>query len=255
MKGLKNQRVVVTGGASGIGRATALRFLEEGCRVVVIDRDVAASAALDREVPELDAVLIADVSREAEVRLAYQRIDALWGGLDVLINNAGISRRHEFLEITADDWRETLETNLTGLFMVAQQAARRMVAARRGVILNMASMNAHVGCPNYADYNASKAGVVELTRTMALELAPAVRVMAVSPGAVRTPMQEAEYTEAMFAELDAKIPLRRHARPEEIAALFAFLASDEAPYLVGTSVLIDGGEAAGGLASQSRGIE
>jgi len=254
MKGLTNKRVLITGGANGIGRATALRFLEEGCKVVVVDRDGPACATLEQECGDLEAVLLADVSIETDVYRVFDDLDARWGGLDILINNAGVSTRHSFLEITADAWRDTLATNLTGLFMVAQQAALRMVAARSGVILNMGSSNAHIGCPNYADYNASKAGVVELTRTMAIELAPVVRVLSISPGAVRTPMQEAEYTDEMFAELDGKIPLGRHAQPEEIAALFAFLASDEAPFLHGTSVIVDGGETAGGLASQCRPI-
>jgi NAD(P)-dependent dehydrogenase (short-subunit alcohol dehydrogenase family) len=255
MKGLQNKRVVVTGGASGIGRATALRLVAEGCRVAVIDRDVPACAVLEQEGLGLAAVLVGDVSKEAEVSEAFERLDDLWGGLDVLINNAGISSRRGFLEISPAEWRETLETNLTGQFLVARQAATRMLAGQGGVILNMASLNAHIGCPYYADYNASKAGVVELTRTMALELAPRVRVLAVSPGAVRTPMQGAEYTEQMFAELEAKIPLRRQADPEEIAALFAFLASDEAAFMTGATVVIDGGESAGGLASQYRSVE
>lgn len=250
MRGLSGKRVLVSGGARGIGRATAERFLEEDCRVAVLDRDPQTLPVVRDELPGLDAVLEADVSREDQVAAAYDQLDALWGGLDVLINNAGISQRAGVAEITPAAWREVLDTNLTGCFLMASAAARRMVAAGSGTILNMASMNAHIGCPHYAHYNASKAGVVALTKTMALELAPAVRVVAVSPGAVRTPMQEAEYSPAMFAALDEKIPARRHAAPSEIAALFAFLASDESPFLTGSTVVIDGGESAGGLASQ-----
>jgi NAD(P)-dependent dehydrogenase (short-subunit alcohol dehydrogenase family) len=118
------------------------------------------------------------------------------------------------------------------------------------VILNTASTNGYVGHPYYADYNASKAGVIELTRTLALEWAPAVRVNAVCPGYVLTPMQEAEYTPEMLAQVDAKIPLKRHAHPEEIAAIYAFLASDDASYVTGAVITVDGGETAGGLASR-----
>jgi NAD(P)-dependent dehydrogenase (short-subunit alcohol dehydrogenase family) len=164
-----------------------------------------------------------------------------------LINNAGISIRHPLLEITPQEWRQVIETNLNGVFFVAQAAARLM---EKGVIANMGSTNGLLGYPNYADYNASKAGVIELTRSMALELAPDVRVVAVCPGYVMTPMQEAEYTPEMLAEVNSKIPLGRHAEPEEIAALFAFLCSDEAAYITGQAFVIDGGETAGGLASR-----
>jgi NAD(P)-dependent dehydrogenase (short-subunit alcohol dehydrogenase family) len=118
------------------------------------------------------------------------------------------------------------------------------------VILQTASTNGIVGQPNYADYNATKAGVIELTKTMALELAPKVRVCAVAPGYVLTPMQRAEYTDAMLEEVNQKVPLRRHAQPEEIAALFAYLASDDAAYATGHVYTMDGGETAGGLASR-----
>jgi NAD(P)-dependent dehydrogenase (short-subunit alcohol dehydrogenase family) len=151
--------------------------------------------------------------------------------------------RQPFLEISEADWRRVLDVNLTGVFNCAQEAARRMSAAG-GVILMTASTNGLTGHRLYADYNASKAGVILLARTMALELAPAVRVNAVCPGYVLTPMQKAEYTAEMLAEVDAEIPLGRHARPEEIAALFAFLASDESAYVTGATIAIDGGETA-----------
>ncbi len=172
------------------------------------------------------------------------------GGLDVVINNAGISIRHKFLDITAEDWSRVLAVNLTGVFQFAQAAARCMMQHDGGVILNMGSTNGIVGHPYYADYNATKAGVIELTRSMALELAPKVRVNAVAPGYVLTPMQRAEYTDVMLEAVNQKIPLGRHATPEEIAGLFAFLASDDAAYITGQVYVIDGGETAGGLASQ-----
>jgi NAD(P)-dependent dehydrogenase (short-subunit alcohol dehydrogenase family) len=250
MKGLAGKRVVITGGASGIGAATVARFLEEKARVAVIDFDAAGGRALRARHPDLAGVVEADVSDPAAVERAFREIDALLGGVDVTINNAGISIRHDFMDITPAEWRKVMSVDLDGVFYVAQQSARRMLAGAGGVIINMGSTSGMNGYPRYADYDAAKAGVIELTRTMALELAPKIRVVAVCPGYVWTAMQEAEYTPEMKAAVDAKIPMRRHARPEEIAALFAFLASEEAPYITGHPVIIDGGEIAGGLASR-----
>ncbi len=247
---LAGRRVVVTGGASGIGQATAARFVTEGCRVVVLDRDVDRLDAVRDEIHGLAGVVHADVADRASVDLAFEAVDRLLGGVDVLIANAGISIRHRFLDITPEEWRRVMAVNLDGVFNCAQEAARRMVAAGGGTVLMTASTNGIVGHPFYADYNASKAGVILLTRTMALELAPVVRVNAVCPGYVMTPMQQSEYTPEMLAATDAKIPIGRHARPEEVAALFAFLASDEGAYLNGVAIPIDGGELAGGLASR-----
>jgi meso-butanediol dehydrogenase / (S,S)-butanediol dehydrogenase / diacetyl reductase len=222
VKGLAGKRVVVTGGSSGIGEATVRRFRDEGSDVV--------SIALDGEIA-------CDVADAEQVAAAFDRV----GDLDVLVANAGISIRKPFLEIAEEDWRRVLDVNLTGVFHCAQQAARRM---DEGVILMTASTNGLFGHENYADYNASKAGVILLARTMARELAPRIRVNAVCPGYVLTPMQRAEYTDEMLAAVNEGIPLKRHADPEEIAALFAFLASDDASYITGAAIAIDGGETA-----------
>jgi len=249
MRGLTNKRVLITGGASGIGAATAARFLEEGARVAILDRDPEGCEHIRRDLPAI-VTSVADVSDHAQVQTALATILSDLGGLDVVINNAGISLRHNFLDITPDEWNRVLAVNLSGVFYVAQTAARHMKAHTGGVILNMGSTNGIVGHPYYADYNATKAGVIELTKSMALELAPKVRVNAVAPGYVLTPMQRAEYSDEMLEAVNQKIPLRRHAQPEEIAALFAFLASDDAAYLTGQVYVIDGGETAGGLASR-----
>jgi meso-butanediol dehydrogenase/(S,S)-butanediol dehydrogenase/diacetyl reductase len=249
MKGLIGKRVLVTGGAGGIGAATARRFLEEGCRVVALDRDEEALRRLGSEMA-LSGTLRADVSDPEDVARAFDELDGLLGGLDVLINNAGISIRHRFVEITAEEWRSVMSVNLNGVFFVAHEAAHHMLAGGGGVILNMGSTNGLVGYPFYADYNASKAGVIELTRSMALELGPAIRVNAVCPGFILTPMQEAEYSPEMQHGFARKLPLRRLGRPEDVAALFTFLASDDASFITGQHFVIDGGELAGGLASQ-----
>ena len=250
MRGLKSKRVLITGGASGIGAATAARFLEEGSVVCVLDRNPQARSTIVKELPALAAALDADVSDLKQVEGAFSDAVRIMGGVDVLINNAGISIRHNFLDITPREWDKVLAVNLTGVFYAAQTAARHMMENTGGVILQTASTNGLVGQPFYADYNATKAGVIELTKSMALELAPKIRVCAVAPGYVMTPMQRAEYTDKMFAELNAKLPLRRHAQPEEVAALFAFLASDDAAYITGHVYTIDGAEIAGGLASR-----
>ena len=285
MRGLKDKRVLITGGASGIGAATAARFLEEGSRVCVLDRDAVACKHIKQELSGLgeagiSEAIIADVTDLMQVEAAFAEAIRLMDGVDVLINNAGISIRHRFLDITPEEWDRVIAVNLTGMFYVAQTAARHMwerysgeassaqatstaasstkassanassVKPGSGVILQTASTNGVMGYPYYADYNATKAGVIELTRSMALELAPKVRVCAVAPGYVLTPMQRAEYSDAMLEEVNRKIPLGRHATPEEIAGLFAYLASDDAAFATGQVFTMDGGETAGGLASR-----
>lgn len=255
MRGLKDKRILITGGASGIGAATAARFLEEGSRVCILDRDAQTCDAIRQQLPKISEAIIADVTDLMQVEAAFADAVRVMDGVDVLVNNAGISIRHNFLDITPEEWDKVIAVNLTGVFYVAQTAARHMWnrfsgESGSGVILQTASTNGVMGYPYYADYNATKAGVIELTRSMALELAPKIRVCAVAPGYVLTPMQRAEYTDAMLDEVNKKIPLRRHARPEEIAALFAYLASDDAAYATGHVYTMDGGETAGGLASR-----
>jgi len=251
MRGLEDKRVLVTGGAQGIGAATAARFLEEEARVVVLDKSAAALADIRRILPKLEAVLMADVSDAEAVRDAFIRLDGLWGGLDVLVNNAGISVRHRFVDIHPEEWRRVLATNLDGVFHCAREAARRMTEAESGgVILNMGSTNGLAGYHYYADYNASKAGVIELTRSMALELAPRIRVNCVCPGDVETPMlpDEAEKRGISWEDYHAAAadrPLGRVGTPDEIARAVLFLASDDSSFITGAALVVDGGGVAG----------
>lgn len=246
-----NRRVVVTGGTSGIGEATASQFVSEGARVVALGvGDDEVRTAADRNPGLIEAIQV-DVAEPEQVAAAFARVDELLGGVDVLIANAGISIRHRFLDIQPDELQRVLAVNLCGVFYCAQEAARRM-KDEGGTILITASTNGIVGHPFYADYNASKAGVILLGKTMALELAPSIRVNCVCPGYVLTSMQRAEYTPEMLRAVNERIPIGRHASPEDVAALFSFLASDGASYITGAVISIDGGETAGGIASQVR---
>ena len=233
MKGLAGKKVVVTGGTSGIGAATAQRFRDEGCEVVILARSPGPG------------VIACDVGDREQVERAFEQI----GALDVLVNNAGVSIRSPAVDIGADQWEQVVATNLTGAFWVAQAAARRMFLGGGGVILFTASTNALVGYRYYADYNATKAGLVALAKSLALEWAPTIRVNAVCPGYVLTPMQEAEYTPEMLEQVNRRIPLGRHATPAELAGLFAYLAGDEAAYFTGSVIVMDGGETAGSMVS------
>jgi len=168
MRGLADKRVLITGGASGIGAATVKRFLEEGSRVVVLDNDEGGCRRIEKEEPRLSGTITCDVSDPEAVKRAFIELDELFGGLDVLINNAGISIRYpDVTEIPVEKWQHVVNVVLNGVFYVAQQAALRMKDSG-GVIINMGSTSALIGHHNYADYNSAKAGVHELTKTMAL---------------------------------------------------------------------------------------
>ena len=244
------KRVLVTGGVSGIGAAIARRFARDGARVAVLDRDEQGVSELLGERSPVELPLVGDVSDPASVEAAFEELDRRFGGVEVVFNNAGISVREPFLAASFASWSRVLAVNLTGVFLVSQQAATRMLDRGDGVIVNIGSVSGMVGMPGYAAYNVSKAGVIELTKTMALELAPTLRVNAICPGYVLTPMQAAEYTPEALRECEEKVPAGRLGLPEEIAALAAYLASDEAGFVTGQSFVIDGGETAGGLASR-----
>lgn len=245
---LKGKRVVVTGGASGIGKATANRFVLEGARVIVFDFNDKAFPALKEEIPGLVECVKVDVSSEESVKAAFLKVDEILGGIDILISNAGISIRKKFIETDFAQWKRVMGVNLDGMCLCMMEALRRMQKEKtkddNGVILCTASTNGMEGHPFYTDYNASKAAVINLVRSVALEHAPWCRCNCICPGYVLTPMQEAEYTQEMFDECNQGIPLKRHADPAEVAALYAFLASDEAKYITGQHIPLDGGETA-----------
>ena len=253
MRGLSGRRVLVSGGSSGIGLATAQRFLEEGSAVFIggLESDEVSRAVAGLRRFGAVAGLPGDVSLEADVQALVAAAHEKLGGIDVLVNNAGTARRDAFLAITAQRWDRILAVNLRGMFLLAQAVSRRMVQqGSGGAIINMSSTNGIAGEGDYAHYNASKGGVLLLTKTMAVELGKhGIRVNALCPGYIKTPLNATIAAGIGGDEFDAayarrQIPLRRVGQAEEVAAAYAFLASDDASFIHGTALVIDGGQLA-----------
>lgn len=241
---------LITGGANGMGRATALRFAREGARVVVVDIESDNAELVAQEIRAAGGQALAlavDVSARASVDAMLQRTVQEYGRVDILCNIAGIVYNDLILDMPEDHWDRTLAVNLKGVFLCGQAAARQMVKqGGGGKIVNMASTNGLRGEAELAHYNASKFGVVGLTMTMAIELAPhRINVNAVCPGMINTRMT-AQYTAipGFYADYIRRIPLARYGEPDEVAGVFAFLASDDASFITGTTLIVDGGQLA-----------
>jgi len=250
MKRFADRHVLVTGAARGLGLGIAEAFAREGAQLTMLDvnsdnleparRQVAAAAA------SAVTAVVADVTDRQRVFAAVAEAESR-APIDILVNDAGIALECGFLDIEEADWKRILEVNLTGMFHVAQAVCRPMAARRRGVVVNMASKNGLAGEMGYAHYNASKGGVVMLTRTMALELAHVgIRVNAVAPGYIETPMsKEIDSPEFVRDFVERYIPLDRPGAIPDVSGAVLFLASDEAGWMTGQVLVVDGGQLAG----------
>jgi len=249
---LEGKRALITGGGTGIGRATAEIFAREGARVMVSGR---RRPELEETVRRVErnggraGLVQGDVSRPEDAERTVKETVGLLGGLDVLINNAGIiSRNASVTSVSIEDWERVLDVDLTGVFLVSRFALLQMLQAQRGgSIVNVSSVSGILGDAKLAPYNAAKGGVNLLTKNMALDYAPhGIRVNAVCPGRIGTPMpmsrlKPGEDWEMLLAQWGRNIPLRRVGRPEDVAHAILFLASDEAEWITGTTLVVDGG--------------
>ncbi len=238
MKGLNNKRVFITGAASGIGRATAERFYAEGAELVLIDIPTLEESELAALFPERMTYLSADVTSAAGLSAIQAEMNK---GIHTLVNNAGITRDATLLKMTDEQWDQVIAVNLTAIFKLSRSAAALMKDQGEGVILNAASVVAHYGNFGQTNYVATKAAVIGMTKTMAKELGKnGVRVNAVAPGFIGTPMVR-KMPEKVIEMMEGKAPIKRLGEPSEIAAAYAFLASDDAKFITGTCLNVDGG--------------
>ncbi len=250
MTGLKGKNVLITGASSGIGQAIAVRFAQEGANIAINYRSEAAPAEETRKLAAQarnnggkEIIVQADVSNEDQVKAMFASVIGSLGSLDVLINNAGIQKPCPSHEIEVSDFDRVIGVNLRGPFLCAREAIRHFLTRGGGVILNNSSVHEIIPKPKYLSYSISKGGMENLTKTLALEYSDrGIRVNAVGPGAIVTPINKAWIDNPKArGEVESHIPMGRAGRAEEIAAVFAFLASDEASYITGQTLFVCGG--------------
>ena len=244
---MTTRTALITGAANGIGAATARRLVRDGYKVALIDV-LDSGQTVANEFGQDKALFIrADVAKVGDLESGVSKAIAHFGGLDVLVNNAGVSLPKSLAATTTDDWDHLHAINLRALYVGLKAAQAALVASGHGSVINLASFHAHATIGNFAAYAASKAGVLGLTRSAAIELAPhGVRVNAVAPGVIHTAMTQlwldsVPDPKAAMASMVEKQPLGRIGRPEEVAAAIAFLASDDASFITGITLYVDGG--------------
>lgn len=247
MTRLKNKTAIVTGAARGIGLACAKRFIAEGANVLIADIDDKQGVAAAHALGAAAHYFHCDVGDAQSVAATIAEAEATFGGIDILVNNAGIVHGADFLELTEADFDRVLRVNLKGAFLVAQGVAKHLVARKKqGAIVNIASINSVVAIPNQTPYSVSKGGLLQLTRVMAMALAPhGIRVNAIGPGSIMTDMLGSVATDREAKRrILSRTPLGRIGEPDEIASVAAFLASSDASYVTGEIIYVDGGRLA-----------
>ena len=240
---LDHKVAIVTGSTRGIGRAVAEAFAREGAIVVVNSRDGGRAEAAAREMGGATTGVGADLGTQAGVEHLFSEVESRHGRVDVLVNNAGIPMVRDSLDLTLEEWQQTLDLNLTGPFLCCQQAARSMLRGGGGNIVNIASVTSFAPFPRRLAYATSKAGLVMMTRVLAAEWAPSVRVNAVAPGFIRTDLVLGLAAEGKvdLAALERRTPQKRLGSPEDVAKACVFLASEDASFITGETLVSDGG--------------
>lgn len=238
---LQDKVAVITGGASGIGEATARLFVSEGAKVVLVDLNEEKGKDLEKELKTLNAEALfvkANITSEEDVAGIFKQAIEAFGKVDIVFNNAGIGRVHSSHDLEYAEWRNTVNVDLDGVFLVAREAIREMLKTGGGTIVNTASMYGWVGSPGSAAYNAAKGGVINLTRSLALEYAEQnIRVNSLCPGFIDTPIIPEENKRV----LASMTPMKRLGQAEEMAKAVLFMASEDSSFMTGNSLTVDGG--------------
>jgi NAD(P)-dependent dehydrogenase (short-subunit alcohol dehydrogenase family) len=250
---MQDKVAIITGGASGIGRSICLKLAEEGARVAVWDIDLQGAQATASDIEKAGGKAVAsrvDVSKAQDIDTATEEAIAQLGGIDILVNNAGMSQISTVAKLSEEDWDRIHEVNLKGAFLCCKAISGHMKERGYGKIVNITSILAQGGSAFYAHYSSTKAGLVGLTKGLAMELGPhGINVNAVGPGVIDTPMLEQDTTPELRERVQKSIPLRRIGEPHDMANAVLFLASDEAAYITGQSLFVCGGlSASAGLA-------